>query len=52
MKKQATFVSPSRFAVEENKEKKIIAIIKLFAYYANAKMTLKISKRYNQIKFI
>ena len=50
MKKQAPFVRPSRCAVEETKEKKIIAIIKLFALYANAKMTLKISKRYNQIK--
>ena len=32
---QATFVSSSRFAVEENKEKKVITIAKLFALHAN-----------------
>ena len=37
---QATFVSPSRFAVEKKEEKKIVAIAKLFALHANAVMIL------------
>ena len=35
---EATFVSPSRFAVEKKKKKKIMAIAKLFASHANAKV--------------
>ena len=33
---QATFVSPSRFAVEKNKTKKIMTIAQLFVLQANA----------------
>ena len=33
-----TFVSPLRFVIEKNKEKKVIAIAKLFALHANAKI--------------
>ena len=32
----ATFVSPSRFAVEKNKEKKIMATAKLVVLHLNA----------------
>ena len=37
---EATFISPSRFAVEKKKKKKkkIMAIAKLFALHANAKV--------------
>ena len=33
--RQAAFVSPSRFAVEKKKKKKIMAVTRLFAFYAN-----------------